>query len=157
MSKYSFKHHMICIILATLICSSIPVLSSNTSAVNDTIDSSYTSLTNIQKQLRVIIKNAYINQLNTVSNSSNSQQLDIYASQLNKIKSDLFTISVTNNPEANKAKLQSLLTISSYLSYIVERTYEYLSTTNSSDQYDILDSISISNSLVRQILSYIAP
>lgn len=157
MQKNSFKRYIICTLLISSMCFSIPVLSNTTSSVNDTIDTSYSSLTNIQKQLRVIVKNSYVNKLNDVSNSNNKKQLDIYSSQLTKIKSDLFTISITTNPEANKAKLQSLLTISSYLSYIVEKTNDYLSTADPSDQYETLDAISIANSLVRQISSYITP
>lgn len=155
MSKHYTKRYLMFSLILCLIFSSISTFGSGTSDLDRTLNNSYDSLSNIQKQLRVLTKNTYVNIVNGTSNDVNLSQLSIYSNQLSQVKTNLSSVSTKNITKPQSSKLQSLITISSYLTFIQGKIEEYLSSTTASEQYEIIDAISVANSLVNQIFSYV--
>lgn len=133
-----------------LIFSSTTAYCSNIKNKNILSDS-YDSLLNIQKQINLISRNGYINNVNGQPNGTLLSQLNIFSSQLNGIKNDLQTAKSKNPTDPN---LESLITISNYLSYIYGKTYEFLSSSDPAIQYRALEATFLANSLVNQVFLY---
>lgn len=154
MTMHHIKRYLLIVSLFCLIFSSIPFYCSSISDTDKILNNSYNSLINIQKQLQLISKNSYINIVNNLPNDNNLKQLDVFSNQLNNIRRDLLNLNVQNNDFSKKSRLASLITVSSYLQYIDEKTHEYTLSDDPSNQYDILGSIFVVNSLINQIFSY---
>ena len=154
MTHYTVKRYLIFSFLLACIFYSISTFGTTFSNTDQILNDSFNTLTNIQKQLQSIAKNSYINLSNNEPNDSHIKQLEIYSRQLDETLSNLHAASTLDNTEAQNATISSLINVSYYLQYIQNRIGQFSSSTDPSEQFDILNTIFIANSLVDQIFAY---
>mgnify|MGYP005885597569 CR=1 FL=1 len=148
-----------CFIILLLICFSFHSLSAatiSTTSIDNALNTSYDTLLNIQNQFKALTRNSFVNIVNNTSNTANKNQLDAFSNQLTAVKNDLNSLSAAPLTSSQNAKLQTLLTIASYLTYIQDRNYDFLASVEPSEQYTLLNSIFIGHSLITQLFSYLA-
>lgn len=157
MTKHPIKYYLI---LASLLCFMIystPTISAqNTSSasIDKTIEDSYASITNIQKQLSAILKAYFLHLVDDANPKPSTATLNIYANQLNQIYPELTDIANSTSNEDQKIKSQILLSAIGYLKPAIVDVETLLTSTDANRQYTLFRSIIYLDNLLSEILSY---
>lgn len=162
MTKYRIKHYLIIasllcfIICSTAICSTTIVFAQNTTSAitNKTIEDSYDSIVNIQKQLSAILKQYFHHLVDDTSPKPSTSLLDIYSNQLNEISPKLEDIVSSNASESQKTKSQILISAIHYLKPAINDIRTLLTSSDYERQYTLFRSIIYLDSLLTEILAY---
>lgn len=153
MVKTHIKHYIILTLLICFTFCSISATSINTSSVDNTLNESFTSLTNIQKQLKALVKNIYLSEPDSTYNKDVLKQINVFANQNKDIRKTLEQISPSELNTKQSDKLRYLLNITSFLDYIETKMSALASTSDKLERYDLLNSIFLTNYLLDVIIS----
>lgn len=153
MIKTYIKHYFIMALLICFTFHSISASPISTSQVDRTMNESLNSLTNIERQLKSIVKTIYLNEPDNTSNENLLKQLNVFSDQIKNIQGTLDQISPSELDTQQNDTLRYLLTITRFLDYIELKTSALASTSDKFERYDLLNSILLTNYLVNAIIS----
>ena len=154
MIKTHIKHYLIITLLICFTFCSISAVPINTSSVDNTLNDSFISLTNIQKQLKSLVKDVYLSEPDSTYNKDFLKQLNVFSTQTKDIREPLEQISPSEVNTKQSDKLRYLLTITSFLNYIEIKMSALASTSDEFERYDLLQSIFLTNYLLDVIIAY---
>lgn len=157
MTKHSIKHYLILASILCFIIYSVPTISAQnttSASIDKTIEDSYASITNIQKQLSAILKSYFLHLVDDENPKPSTSTLTIYANQLNQIYPKLTDISNSTSDEDQKIKSQILISAIGYLKPAIADVETLLTSTDANRQYTLFRSIIYLDNLLSELLSY---
>ena len=157
MTKYRVKHYLILASLLCFIIYSIPSISAQnvTSVSTDkTIEDSYNSIINIQKQLSAILEQYFHHLVDDTSPKPSAALLNIYSNQLNEISPKLEGIIRSSTSDSQKTKAQILISAIGYLRPAIDDIRTLLTSSDYERQYNLFRAVVFLDSLLTEILAY---
>lgn len=157
MTKHPIKHFLILASLLCFIIYSAPTISAQnttSASIDKTIEDSYASITNIQKQLSAILKSYFLYLVDDANPKPSTSTLTIYANQLNQIYPKLTEIANSTSDENQKVKSQILISAIGYLKPAIADVETLLTSTDANRQYTLFRSIIYLDNLLSELLSY---
>ena len=157
MTKYRIKHYLLLASLLCFIIYSIPSISAQnvtSASIDTTIEDSYASIVNIQKQLAAILEQYFHHLVDDTSPKPSPALLSIYSNQLNEILPKLEDISSFNASQSQEIKSQILISAVRYLQPAINDMRTLLTSSDYERQYNLFRVIIYLDSLLTEILAY---
>lgn len=157
MTKHHIKRYLI---LASLLCfitystSTIFAQGITPSNIDKTIEDSYTSIVDIQKQLSAILKEYFHHLVDDTTPKPSTAPLNIYTNQLNEISPKLKAIINSNPSESQRVKSEILISAIEYLKPAIGDIGNLLTSSDFNRQYTLFRTIIYLDTLLSEILAY---
>lgn len=125
----------------------------STPDIDKVLNDSYDSVSNIQKQISLILQNYFINLVTESTSKPSTSSIKIYSNQLNTLKNQLSQYADSSLEFKQKAKLEVLLNVISSLNYMADKVDVLLNSSDATSQYILFRSILYIDTLITQTLS----